>query len=88
MNELELTGKSRTHIVELEQPRCALHYGGRGRRSSRCGTPARRDGIDLVAASGFRDFDRQLLQLERASGAASGRCLDRAGQPLDAGAAR
>ena len=26
MNELELTGRARTHIVELEQPRCALHY--------------------------------------------------------------
>jgi hypothetical protein len=27
MNELELTGRSRTHIVELDAPRCALHYG-------------------------------------------------------------
>ena len=26
MNELELTGRARTHIVDLERPRCALHY--------------------------------------------------------------
>ena len=27
MNELELTGRARTHIVDVEHPRCALHYG-------------------------------------------------------------
>ena len=27
MNELELTGRARTHIVVLDQPRCAMHYG-------------------------------------------------------------
>ena len=26
MNELELTGRARTHIIDLEQPRCALHF--------------------------------------------------------------
>ncbi len=26
MNELELTGRARTHIIDIEQPRCALHY--------------------------------------------------------------
>ena len=25
MNALELTGRSRTHIVELDDPPCALH---------------------------------------------------------------
>ena len=26
MNEFELTGRTRTHVVELERPRCTLHY--------------------------------------------------------------
>ncbi len=26
MNEFELTGRASTHIVELTQPRCSLHY--------------------------------------------------------------
>ena len=26
MNELELTGQARTHVVELSEPRCVLHY--------------------------------------------------------------
>ena len=82
MNELELTGRARTHIVELEQPRCALHY------AASTSFLAMRDaaaaaGIDLVAASSFRDFDRQ-LRSGMPSGAASGPLLDRAGRPLDA----
>ncbi len=59
MNELELTGRARTHIVELEHPRCALHF------EVVTSFLAMRDaaaaaGIELVAASGFRDFDRQV----------------------------
>jgi LAS superfamily LD-carboxypeptidase LdcB len=82
MNELELTGRARTHIVELERPRCALHY------AAATSFLAMRDaaalaGIDLQAASSFRDFERQLAiwngkwRGERA-------LLDRAGRPLDA----
>ena len=26
MNEFELTGRARTHIVEMQQPGCQLHY--------------------------------------------------------------
>jgi LAS superfamily LD-carboxypeptidase LdcB len=64
MNELELTGRARTHVVELEQPRCTLHY------EAVTSFLAMRDaataaGIDLVAASSFRDFDRQLLLWNR-----------------------
>ncbi|RPI16307.1 MAG: D-alanyl-D-alanine carboxypeptidase family protein [Lysobacterales bacterium] len=81
MNELELTGRARTHIVELEQPHCLLHYGA-ATSFLAMRDAAARAGIDLVAASGFRDFDRQLAiwngkwRGERA-------LLDRAGQPLD-----
>jgi len=82
MNELELTGRARTHIVALEQPRCALHFG------AVTSFLAMRDaaasaGIDLAAASSFRDFDRQLAIW---NGKWSGErpLLDRAGCPLEA----
>jgi LAS superfamily LD-carboxypeptidase LdcB len=81
MNELELTGRARTHIVELEQPRCALHYG------VVTSFLAMRDaataaGIDLVAASGFRDFDRQQALWNR-KWRGERPLYDRAGQLLD-----
>jgi LAS superfamily LD-carboxypeptidase LdcB len=64
MNALELTGRARTHIIELEHPRCALHY------EAVAPFLAMRDaaaaaGIDLQAVSGFRDFDRQLVLWNR-----------------------
>jgi LAS superfamily LD-carboxypeptidase LdcB len=59
MNELELTGRARTHIVELDKPRCAVHY------EVAASFLAMRDaasqaGIDLLPASAFRDFATQL----------------------------
>lgn len=54
-----LTGRSREHIVDLPQPRCSLHRDVvapfLAMRAS-----AFADGIDLVPASSYRDFDRQL----------------------------
>jgi len=81
MNEFELTGRARTHIVELEQPRCALHYG------AMTSFLAMRDaavasGIDLVAASSFRDFERQ-RSIWNAKWRGERPLLDRAGRPLD-----
>ena len=59
MNELELTGRARTHVIELQQPTCALHYevvaSFLSMRDAAAG-----DGIDLQARSSFRDFDTQL----------------------------
>jgi LAS superfamily LD-carboxypeptidase LdcB len=81
MNELELTGRSRTHVVELDHPRCVLHA------EAVTSFLAMRDdaaaaGIDLVAASSFRDFDRQVLLWNRKwSGEQS--MLDRRGQVID-----
>jgi LAS superfamily LD-carboxypeptidase LdcB len=64
MNALELTGRARSHIIELDSPRCALHYEAvaafLGMRDA-----ARAEGIDLQAASSFRDFDRQLILWNR-----------------------
>ena len=64
MNALELTGRARTHVVELDAPRCTLHYEAvaafLGMRDA-----ARTEGIDLQAVSSFRDFERQLLLWNR-----------------------
>jgi LAS superfamily LD-carboxypeptidase LdcB len=59
MNTLELTGRSRTHVVEVAEPACLLHREAVEpflalRRA------ALRAGFDLAAASSFRDFERQL----------------------------
>ncbi len=81
MNALELTGRARTHIVELESPRCALHYSAvaafLGMRDA-----AATAGIDLQAASSFRDYDRQLLLWNR-KWRGERPLLDRAGLPLE-----
>ena len=84
MNELELTGRARTHIVELDQPRCALHFAA-ATSFLAMRDAAARDGIDLVAASSFRDFDRQ-LQIWNAKWRGERALLDRDGRPLDAAA--
>lgn len=59
LDSLELTGRSRTHIVDLDVPRCAVHRDvAAPLRAMR--TAAALEGFDLLPASGFRDFDRQL----------------------------
>lgn len=59
MNELELTGRARTHIIDLEQPRCAVHFAVVASLLAMRDAAARA-GIDLVPVSSFRDFDRQV----------------------------
>jgi len=82
MNELELTGRARTHIIELDQPRCAVHYAAAvsflAMREA-----AAAAGIGLAAASSFRDFDRQ-LQIWNAKWTGERPLLDRRGRPLAA----
>src|SRR6187401_2800631 len=55
----QLTGRARTHLRELKDPPCALHLevvpSFLAMRAA-----AAADGIELVAFSSFRDFDRQL----------------------------
>ncbi|GAC1299860.1 MAG: M15 family metallopeptidase [Steroidobacteraceae bacterium] len=60
MNHGELTGQSRTHIVEVGEPICALHKHVAApflclRRA------ALADGFDVIPHSSFRDFSRQLM---------------------------
>jgi LAS superfamily LD-carboxypeptidase LdcB len=59
LNALELTGRARTHLVEVPEQGCHvhLHTATPYRQLRRAATNA---GFDLVAVSAFRDFDRQL----------------------------
>lgn len=81
MNEFELTGRARTHVVELEALHCAVHY------EAAASLLAMRDaaaeaGIDLKPCSGFRDFDRQLA-IWNAKWAGDRPLFDREGQPIE-----
>ena len=59
MTPAELTGRVRTHIVDLQDPACALHsFAVAPFLSLRRAALA--DGFDLVPESSFRDFARQL----------------------------
>lgn len=78
----ELTGQARGHLQMVENPQCTLHKGVIAPYLAMRAAAAA-EGIDLVAFSGFRDFDRQLgiwngkFRGERAM-------QDRSGRPLDA----
>jgi LAS superfamily LD-carboxypeptidase LdcB len=78
----ELTGQVRTHIADLADPPCALHANVIApfvnlRRA------ALADGFDLLPASGFRDFARQLaIWNGKFSGATP--LYDASGRPLEA----
>ncbi len=81
MNELELTGRARTHVVDIEHPRCVLHV------EAVTSFLAMRDaaaaaGLDLAAASGFRDFERQ-VHLWNRKWRGERPLQDRAGRPID-----
>lgn len=54
-----LTGRSRAHIIDLADPRCSLHRDV-VQPFLALRLSARRDGIDLVPTSSFRDYGRQL----------------------------
>ena len=82
MNALELTGRARSHIVEIDAPRCALHYEVVAAFLAMRDAAARA-GLSLEAVSSFRDFDRQLVLWNR-KWRGERPLLDRAGQPLDA----
>jgi len=81
MNELELTGRVRTHVVELLHPRCMLHYEAAASflamRDAAAG-----DGIELTARSSFRDFDTQLSIWNR-KWAGERPLYDRNSQPIE-----
>jgi LAS superfamily LD-carboxypeptidase LdcB len=59
MNPSELTGRARTHIIELQDVGCALHYEAVASFLA-MRDAARAERLDLSIASSFRDFDAQL----------------------------
>ena len=58
MNELELTGRARTHIEQLVDPRVALHREV-VEPFLALRAAAAKEGIDLTPSSAFRDFRSQ-----------------------------
>lgn len=57
-NALELTGRARSHVVEIAEPHAVLHPAVAA-ALGRMRAAAARDGIDLAPASSFRDFATQ-----------------------------
>jgi LAS superfamily LD-carboxypeptidase LdcB len=84
LGPLELTGRARSHIVELVEPRCALHRDV-VRPWLALRAAAARAGIDLIPSSSFRDFEQQ-LRIWNAKFRGERALLDAAGAPLDAAA--
>src|SRR5262249_36203171 len=78
----ELTGQARGHLQAGGGPPCTLHKSVLSPYLAMRAAAAV-DGIDLVAFSGFRDFDRQ-LGIWNAKFRGERPMQDRAGRPLDA----
>jgi LAS superfamily LD-carboxypeptidase LdcB len=78
----QLTGKARGHLSELTDPPCALHNEVVAPFLAMRAAAAA-EGIDLVAFSSFRDFDRQLA-IWNGKFRGERPMQDRAGKPLDA----
>jgi len=77
----QLTGRVRTHVLELPQPRCTLHPEA-ARAFLAMRSAAARAGIELAPASSFRDFNQQLA-IWNAKFHGRRPLLDRAGSVLD-----
>lgn len=58
LNELELTGRARTHVVQRDDLRAAVHAQAL-EAFLELKSAAARDGIEVAITSGFRDFDAQ-----------------------------
>src|SRR5690349_18471974 len=78
----QLTGQARDHIREVPDPRCALHEDVMAPYLAMRAAAAA-DGLDLVAFSGFRDFNRQ-LGIWNGKFRGERPLQDRAGRALDA----
>ena len=81
---MQLTGRDRGHLVELEAPRCALHRAA-VRPFLAMREEAARAGFDLVPVSSFRDFDRQRA-IWNAKFRGERPALDRRGRRVDVAA--
>ncbi len=59
LDALQLTGRSRSHIAQLDAPRVALHVDAVADFLEMCAA-ARQADIEIAVFSGFRDFDSQV----------------------------
>lgn len=81
LNSEQLTGRTRTHVLELTQHQCTLQPDA-ARAFLALRAAAQDSGIELVAASSFRDFRHQLgIWNDKFQGRRP--LLDRDGTPLD-----
>jgi LAS superfamily LD-carboxypeptidase LdcB len=78
----ELTGRSRSHIVDLQDPACSLHHAV-VEPFLALRAAAARDGIELLPVSSFRDFGRQ-LSIWNAKCRGERELLDQQGAPVAA----
>jgi LAS superfamily LD-carboxypeptidase LdcB len=76
-----LTGRTRSHLLEVADPHCALHKQVVAPFLAMRAAAAA-DGIDLLAFSSFRDFDRQLA-IWNGKFRGERPLQDRTGRPLD-----
>src|SRR4051812_39076647 len=58
LNELELTGRARTHVVQRDDLHAAVHPAALAAYLA-LRADAARAGIDVAITSGFRDFEAQ-----------------------------
>lgn len=77
----QLTGRSRSHLIELDEPRCTLHAAAVAPFLAMRAAAAL-DGLQLEPASSFRDFSRQCL-IWNAKYRGERPLLDRSGSALD-----
>lgn len=82
MNALELTGRARTHVIEVADPACVLHRDVVG-PFLELRAQAARAGHDLVPVSAFRDFAHQ-ARIWNAKFRGERPMFDKEHRPLDA----
>jgi LAS superfamily LD-carboxypeptidase LdcB len=84
LDEFELTGRRRSHVIDGMQPRCTLQQDAMNAFLA-MRTAASAAGLELSAASSFRDFDRQ-LSIWNAKYRGERPLVDRSGRELEAAA--
>jgi LAS superfamily LD-carboxypeptidase LdcB len=81
LSSAQLTGRSQTHVQELQEAGCTLQPDA-AQAFLALRAAALRDGLAVAAASSFRPFERQLaIWNDKFMGRRA--LLDRTGQPLD-----
>jgi LAS superfamily LD-carboxypeptidase LdcB len=83
MNELEITGRIDTHVMQVDEPGCVLHLAT-VEPFLEMRAAAVEEGIDLVPVSSFRDFEAQ-RRIWNAKYRGQRTLYDRSGRQLDHG---